>query len=55
MEKGKTQDIVGEWETGIQSMLKGLCDLHKQINRLLGVPGSVYKNLQPSWWQFKYT
>jgi transposase len=39
----------------IQSMVKGLSDLHKQINRLLDVPSSVYKNLQHSWWQFKYT
>jgi transposase len=39
----------------IQSMVKGLSDLHKQINRLLDVPASVYKNLQPSWWQFKNT
>ncbi|MHC4734583.1 MAG: IS1634 family transposase [Planctomycetota bacterium] len=39
----------------IQSMVKGLSDLHKQINQLLDVPSSVYKNLQPSWWQFKYT
>ncbi len=39
----------------IQSVVKGLSDLHKQINRLLDVPSSVYKNLQPSWWQFKYT
>ena len=39
----------------IQSMVKGLSDLHKQINRLLDVPSSVYKNLQPSWWQFTYT
>jgi len=42
-------------EVCIQSMVKGLSDLHKQINRLLNVPSSVYKNLQPSWWQFKYT
>jgi transposase len=39
----------------IQSMVKGLNDLHKQINRLLDVPSSVYKNLQPRWWQFTYT
>jgi transposase len=39
----------------IQSIVKGLSDLHKQINRLLDVPSSVYKNLPPSWWQFKYT
>jgi transposase len=39
----------------IQSMVKGLSDLHKQINRLLDVPSSVYKNLQSSWWQFTYT
>ncbi len=39
----------------IQSMVKGLGDLHKQINWLLDVPSSVYNNLQPSWWQFTYT
>jgi transposase len=39
----------------IQSEVKGLSDLHKQINRLLDVPSAVYKNLQPNWWQFKYT
>jgi transposase len=39
----------------IQSMVKGLSDLHKQINRLLDVPSSAYKNLQSSWWQFTYT
>ena len=38
----------------IQSAVKGLTDLHNQINWLLDVPGSVYKNLQPNWWQFKY-
>ena len=39
----------------IQSVVKGLTDLHNQINWLLDVPGLVYKNLQPNWWQFKYT
>jgi len=39
----------------IQSVVKGLSALHKQINRLLDVPDSVYQNLQPSWWQFKHT
>jgi transposase len=39
----------------IQSITKGLNDLHEQINRLLGVPGYLYKNLQSDWWQFKYT
>jgi transposase len=39
----------------IQSMVQGLSDLHKQINQLLDVPISVYKNLQQGWWQFKYT
>jgi len=38
----------------IQSMVKGLSDLHKQVNRLLDVPSAVYKNLHPDWWQFKY-
>jgi transposase len=39
----------------IQSMVKGLSDLHKQVNRLIDIPNSVYKNLQPNWWQFKHT
>ena len=39
----------------IHSIVKGLSDLHKQINQLLEIPKSVYKNLQPNWWQFKYT
>jgi transposase len=39
----------------IESMVQGLSDLHKQINQLLDVPSSVYKNLQQGWWQFKYT
>jgi len=39
----------------IQAVVKGLSDLHGQINRLLDIPDSVYKNLQDSWWQFKET
>ena len=39
----------------IQTMLQGLTDLHEEINRLLEVPSSVYKNLQKNWWQFEYT
>ncbi len=39
----------------MQSDIKGLSALHKQICRLLEVPVSVYKNLQDSWWQFTYT
>jgi len=41
--------------TCIQAMVKGLSALHEQINRLLEVPDSVYKNLQDSWWQFSET
>jgi transposase len=36
----------------IQAVVKGLSALHEQINWLLEVPGSVYKNLQDDWWQF---
>ena len=39
----------------IQAEVKGLTDLHEQINRLLNIPDSVYKNLQESWWSFKGT
>lgn len=39
----------------IQTLVKGLSDLHKQINRLLEVPVSVYKNFQGKWWQFRGT
>ena len=39
----------------IQATVKGLSALHEQINWLLEVPVSVYKNLQNGWWQFKGT
>ncbi|MEJ2528218.1 MAG: hypothetical protein P8Y49_09145, partial [Sulfurovaceae bacterium] len=39
----------------IQAVVKGLGNLHEQINRLLEIPDSVYANLQQSWWQFKET
>jgi len=39
----------------IQAVAKGLSDLHKEINRLLELPDSVYENLQDRWWQFKET
>jgi hypothetical protein len=41
--------------TCIQAVVKGLGALHEQINCLLEVPESVYKNLKDSWWQFKGT
>ena len=39
----------------IQAVVKGLSGLHEQINWLLEIPDSVYKNLQDGWWQFKET
>jgi transposase len=39
----------------IQAVVQGLNDLHKEINRLLEVPESVYDCLQDGWWQFKTT
>jgi len=39
----------------IQALVQGLNDLHKQINRLLEIPESVYRHLQEGWWQFKAT
>jgi hypothetical protein len=41
-------------EVPIQTTVKGVSDLHQQINRLLEMPAPVYENLQPGWWQFKY-
>jgi transposase len=41
--------------TCIQAIVKGFSALHEQVNWLLEVPDSVYKNLQDSWWQFKET
>ena len=38
----------------IQTTVKGVSDLHKQINQLLEMPAPAYENLQPGWWQFKY-
>jgi transposase len=39
----------------IQAVVQGLNDLHKQINRLVEVPESVYRHLRDGWWQFKTT
>lgn len=39
----------------IQALVKGLSALHEQINGLLEIPDSVYKNLRNNWWQFKET
>jgi transposase len=39
----------------IQAVVKGVSGLHEQINRLLEIPDSVYKNLTQDWWQFKET
>jgi transposase len=39
----------------IQAVVKGLSDLHKQINCLLKIPASVYNHIQDDWWQFKKT
>jgi transposase len=39
----------------IQAVVKGVVDLHKQINCLLEIPASVYDNIQDDWWQFKET
>jgi transposase len=39
----------------IQAVVKGLSGLHEQINWLLEIPDSVYKNLPDNWWQFKET
>ncbi|MFZ2919972.1 MAG: IS1634 family transposase [Desulfosalsimonadaceae bacterium] len=39
----------------IQTVVKGVTGLHKQINQLLEIPDAVYKNLNDNWWQFKET
>jgi len=39
----------------LQAAVKGLSDLHEQINRLLEIPDSVFKRLQDNWWRFKET
>ena len=39
----------------IQAVVKGLSNLHEEINRLLEIPESVYKHLRHGWWQFKAT
>lgn len=39
----------------IQAAVKGITGLHEQINRLLEIPDTVYKNIRDSWWQFKET
>ncbi len=42
-------------EVCIHAVVKGLRDLHEQINRLLEIPDTVYKKLQDNWWRFKET
>ena len=39
----------------IQTELKGLTDLHKEINRLIEVPTSIYSSLNNDWWRFGHT
>ena len=39
----------------IQSIVKGLSDLHNKIIRLLEIPGEVYTHFQDNWWQFDGT
>jgi len=39
----------------IQTVVKGVTDLHKDINRLLEIPDSVYEDLRDRWWQFRDT
>ncbi|BBO83479.1 IS4 family transposase [Desulfosarcina ovata subsp. sediminis] len=39
----------------IQSVVKGIGDMHKLINRLLEIPEAIYSYLQDGWWQFKAT
>jgi len=39
----------------IQSIVKGLSELHHKIIQLLEVPGKVYTDIQDNWWQFECT
>jgi transposase len=39
----------------IQAVVQGVNDLHEQVNRLLEIPESVYRDLRDGWWQFKAT
>ncbi len=41
--------------TPIQTDIKGLTNLHNEINRLLEVPTSIYCNLKNGWWRFGHT
>jgi len=42
-------------EVPIQSKIKGLTYIHKQVNQLLEVPISVYEGFPDDWWRFKGT
>lgn len=37
----------------IQSIVKGLSELHHKIIRLLDVPGEAYTDIRNNWWQFE--
>ena len=41
-------------EVPVQTAVKGVSDLHQQINHLLEVPAPVYDDLKPGWWRFKH-
>lgn len=39
----------------IQAIVKGMTELHKQVNLLLDIPASIYGNIASDWWQFRHT
>ncbi len=39
----------------IQAAVKGMTELHHQVNQLLDVPDQIYEKLTSNWWQFGHT
>ncbi len=46
--------LITKEDTVLQSMVKGVTDLHYQILELLKVPSKVYNNLCDGWWIFEF-
>ncbi|MFZ2446685.1 MAG: IS1634 family transposase [Syntrophobacteraceae bacterium] len=44
--------LISEDKIIVQSIIKGLTQLHYEVLELLNVPSSVYTNLRDYWWEF---
>ena len=48
------QVVITSGENILKTVTKGMTSLHIQVLELLGVPSSVYDNLEGPWWRFQH-